>query len=119
MVYDRTEARFVMLPPDKEFDRYSVLSDPYQPPQPPGGGNNPPPGDAKPVVSRFRMAHRRFRVRRRATSFKFTLSEPGSVRIVLRRLGKKVGEIRRRGLKTGAEHDLVQREAGSPHAAPG
>lgn len=101
MVYDRTEARFVMLPPDKEFDRYSVLSDPYQPPQPPGGGNNPPPGDAKPVVSRFRMAHRRFRVRRRATSFKFTLSEPGRVRIVLRRLGKKVGEIRRRGLKTG------------------
>lgn len=102
MVYDRTEARFVMLPPDKEFDRYSVLSDPYPPPQPPGGGNNPPPaGDAKPVVSRFRMAHRRFRVRRRATSFKFTLSEPGRVRIVLRRLGKKVGEIRRRGLKTG------------------
>jgi len=103
MVYDRTEARFVMLPPDKEFDRYSVLSDPYPPPGPPGGGNPPPgAGDPKPVVSRFRMAHRRFRVRRRATSFKFNLSEPSSVRIVIRRLGKKVGEIRRRGLKTGA-----------------
>ena len=92
----------VSLPPDKEFNEFSLLSDPYSPPQP--GGSNPPPGagDPKPVVSRFRMAHRRFRVRRRATSFKFNLSEPSSVRIVIRRLGKKVGEIRRRGLKTGA-----------------
>ena len=105
-LWDRTEARFVNLPTDKEFDRYSVLSDAYSPPQPPGsGGNNPPPptGDTtKPVASRFRMAHRRFRVRRRATSFKFNLSEPGDVRIVIRRLGRKVGEIRRRGREAGA-----------------
>jgi hypothetical protein len=107
MLWDRTEARFVMLPPDKEFDRFSVLSDPYSSPQTPGGGGGPggqqPTGDrTKPVASRFRMAHRRFRVRRRATSFRFTLSEPGRARIVIRRLGRKVGEIGRRGLDGGA-----------------
>lgn len=105
-VYDRTGARFLDLPAGKQFDRYSVLSDPYPPPstQPPGGGGpGGPTGDrTKPVASRFRMAHRRFRVHRRATSFKFTLSEPGSARIVIRRNGKKVGEIRRRGLAAGA-----------------
>ena len=106
-LYDRIGAKFVELPPDKEFDRYSVLSDPYTPPQPPGGGGpgggGGPTGDrTKPVVSRFRMAHRRFRVRRRATSFKFDLTEPGRGRIVIRRLGKKVGAIRRRGLHAGA-----------------
>jgi len=84
-LYDRTEARFVNLPPGKEFDRYSVLSD-----------------HRRPVVSRFRMTHRRFRVHRRATAFKFRLSDPGRVRIVIRRLGRKVGEIRRRGLVAGA-----------------
>jgi hypothetical protein len=103
-VYDRTGALFLSLPPDKEFDRFSVLSDPYPPPQPPGNGSGPesPTVDPKPVVSRFRMTHRRFRVKRRATSFKFKLSEPANVRIVLRRSGKKVGEIRRRGLAAGA-----------------
>ena len=102
MLWDRTEARFVDLPPDKEFDRFSVLSDPYAPPQNPGGGNPPPTGDStKPVIRRFRMTHRRFRVRRRATAFRFNLSEPARARIVIRRLGRKVGEIRRRGLDAG------------------
>jgi hypothetical protein len=120
MLYDRTEDRYVMLPPDRPFDERSVLSDPYSPPQPPGGGNPPPgAGDAKPVVSRFRMAHRRFRARRRATSFKFNLSEPGSVRIVIRRLGKKVGEIRRRGLKTGTNTIAFSGKLGRRKLRPG
>jgi hypothetical protein len=122
MLYDRTEARFVNLPPGKEFDRYSVLSDPYSPPQPGGpGGGTPtgPTGDAKPVISRFRMAHRRFRVRRRATSFKFRLSEPGRGRIVIRRRGKKVGEISRRGLDAGSNTIAFSGKIGRRKLRPG
>jgi hypothetical protein len=116
-VWDRTEARFVMLPPDKEFDRYSVLSDPY----PPAGGGNPPPtGDrTKPVASRFRMTHRRFRVRRGATAFKFRLSEPGSLRIVLRRFGKKVGELRRRQVAAGSNRIGFNGKLGRRKLRPG
>ena len=104
-LYDRIGARFVNLPTGKEFDRWSVLSDPYPPPQPPPSGGGPPPTGGnhhRPVVTRFRMSHRRFRVHRQATAFRFNLSDPGRVRLVIRRLGKKVGEIRRRGLKAGA-----------------
>jgi hypothetical protein len=108
-LYRVSTKTFVTLPSDKEFNEFSMLSAPYSPPPPPGGGpgggTGPtgPTGDrTKPVVSRYRMAHRRFRVRRRATSFRFTLSEPARMRIVIRRLGKKVGEIRRRGLAAGA-----------------
>src|SRR6185503_15911776 len=116
-VWDRTEARIVMLPPDKEFDRYSVLSDPY----PPAGGGNPPPtGDrTKPVASRFRMTHRRFRVRRGATAFKFRLSEPGSLRIVLRRFGKKVGELRRRQVAAGSNRIGFNGKLGRRKLRPG
>jgi hypothetical protein len=121
MVWDRTEARYVSLPPDKEFDRYSVLSDPYSPPQQPGnGGNNPPPtGDARPVISRLRMAHRRFRVRRGATAFKFNLSEPGRARIVIRRFGRRVGELRRRGLEAGANAVAFGGKIGRRKLRPG
>jgi hypothetical protein len=121
MLYDRTEAGFVTLPAGKEFDRYSVLSDPYSPPQPPGGGVPPgPTGDrTKPVITRFRMAHRRFRVRRRATSFKFRLSEPGRGRIVIRRRGKKVGEISRRGLDAGSNTIAFSGKIGRRKLRPG
>jgi hypothetical protein len=104
-VYNRTSGAFISLPTDKEFSSRSLFSAPYSPPPPGGGGpgGGQPTGDhTKPVASRFRMAHRRFRVRRRATSFKFALSEAANVRIVIRRLGKKVGTIRRPGLDTGA-----------------
>ena len=120
MVYDRTEDRYVSLPTDKEFDRFSVLSDPYSPSQQPGNGGNPgPTGDAKPVISRLRMTHRRFRVRRRATSFKFNLSEPGNMRIVIRRLGRRVGEMRRRGLGAGANAIVFSGKLGRTRLRPG
>jgi hypothetical protein len=98
---------FLTLPSDKEFDNRSLFSAPYSPAQPPptGGGAPapPPPGDrTKPVLSRVRMTHRRFRVRRRATAFRFTLSEPARMRIVIRRLGRLAGQIRRRGLPAGS-----------------
>ena len=122
-VYDRTGLRFLDLPTGNQFDRYSVLSDAYSPPQ--QGGNPPPPpgGRTRPVVSRFRMTHRRFRVRRHATAFKFNLSDPGRVRLVIRKFGRKVGEIRRRGLAAGPNRipfsgKLGRRKLGSgPYAA--
>jgi hypothetical protein len=118
-LYDRTEARFVNLPLGKEFDRYSVLSDPYSPPQP-GTGNPPPTGKPpKPVVTRFRMTHRRFRVRRHATAFSFKLSDPGRVRLVIRKNGKKVGEIRRRGLAAGANRIPFSGKLGRRKLRPG
>ncbi|HEX6653514.1 MAG TPA: hypothetical protein VF072_12275 [Thermoleophilaceae bacterium] len=112
-VYQVASEEFLTLPADKEFDSRSVFSEAYSPPRPPGGG------DPKPVVSRFRMTHRRFRVRPRATSFKFNLSEPGSVRIVLRRLGRKVGEIRRRGLQTGTNTIPFSGKLGRRKLRPG
>jgi hypothetical protein len=117
-VYDRTGARFIDLPPGKAFDRYSVLSDPYTPPQQ-GTGNPPPVGDHKPVISRFRMTHRRFRVRRHATVFKFDASKPGRARIVVRRLGKRVGTISRRGLKAGANAISFNGKLGRRKLRPG
>jgi hypothetical protein len=104
-VYDRAAAGFLSLPPDKEFDGRSLFSAPYAPPQPSGGGTAAPPpsGDrAKPVLSRVRMTRRRFRVRPRATAFRFSLSEPAGLRIVLRRFGRYVGQLRRRGLAAGS-----------------
>jgi hypothetical protein len=104
-VYDRAAAGFLTLPADKEFDSRSLFSAPYTPPQP-GGGGTPAPlpsGDrTEPVLSRVRMTHRRFRVQRRATAFRFALSEPAGMRIVLRRFGRYVGQLRRRGLAAGA-----------------
>ena len=106
-VYQVASGDFLTLPADREFDSRSLFSAPYSPPAPPapGGGTPAPPpsGDrAKPVVSGLRMTRRRFRVRRRATAFRFALSEPAGVRIVVRRLGRYVGQIRRRGLPAGS-----------------
>jgi hypothetical protein len=103
-VFQVASGEFLTLPPDKEFDSRSLFSAPYQPP-PPGGGAAAPPasGDhTKPGVRRLRMTHRRFRPGRRVTAFRFGLSEPAGVRIVIRRLGRLAGTIRRRGLRAGA-----------------
>jgi hypothetical protein len=107
--YQVASQTFLSLPADKEFDSRSMFSAAYTPPAPPQpGGGVPAPAPApsgdrtKPVVSRFRMSVRRFPVRRRATSFRFGLSEPAEVRVVIRRLGRYVGTIRRRGLAAGA-----------------
>ena len=48
------------------------------------------------------MTHRRFRPGRRATAFRFVLSEPARVRIVIRRVGRYVGQLRRGRLNAGA-----------------
>ena len=106
-VYDRAAAGFLTLPADKEFDSRSLVNAPYSPPPPLTGGGGtvapPPSGDrTKPVLSRARMTHRRFRVRPRATAFRFTLSEPAAMRVVLRRVGRFVGQLRRRRLAAGA-----------------
>jgi hypothetical protein len=104
-VYQVASQQFLTLPADKEFDSRSLFSAPYSPPQSGGGGTAAPPpsGDrTKPVLSRVRMAHRRFRVRRRATAFRFALSEPAGVRIVVRRRGRYMGQIRRRALSSGS-----------------
>jgi hypothetical protein len=97
-VYSLASKVFLMLPAGKAFDNSSLFSAPYPPPSgggPPTGGPAPP-DTVRPVVSRFRMSHRRFRVRRRATSFRFGLSEPATVRIAIERRGRGVGTIRRR-----------------------
>jgi hypothetical protein len=88
---------FLALPPDKEFDNRSLFSAPYSPPQQGGGPTTqpPPPDLTRPVVSRFRMTKRRFRPRRRATAFRFVLSETADVRILIRRRGGRVGAIAR------------------------
>jgi hypothetical protein len=107
-LYEVASQTFLILPADKEFDSRSLFSAPYSPPQPPqpgvGGTPAPPPsGDrTKPVLSRVRMTHRRFRVRRGATAFRFALSEPARMRIVIRRFGRLAGQIRRRGLPAGS-----------------
>ena len=103
-VYQVASLEFLTLPADREFDSRSLFSEAYTPPQPGGGTPAPPPsGDrAKPVVSGLRMTRRRFRVRRRATAFRFALSEPAGVRIVVRRRGRYMGQIRRRGLAAGS-----------------
>ena len=100
-VYHRPSQAFLGLPTDKEFDNTSLFSEPYPPPAPPpppGGGGNPipppPTGDVTgPTVGRFRMTDRSFRPRRRATAFRFVLSEQADVRIVIRRLGRRKGAI--------------------------
>jgi hypothetical protein len=126
-VYYRGSGTFLMLDPGKEFDTTSLFSAPYSPPQPPGGGGGnpgggqqpPPPGDAKPVAAKFRMTHRRFRVRRRATAFRFTLSEPAAVRLVIRRVGRRVGTIRRSGLDAGANRIAFNGKLGGRKLRPG
>lgn len=106
-VFQVASGEFLTLPPDKEFDSRSLFSAPFQAPPPGGGGGGaaapPPSGDrTKPEVRRLRMTHRRFRPGRRATAFRFRLSEPARVRIVIRRRGRLAGTIRRRGLGAGA-----------------
>ena len=79
--------KFVTLPADREFDRFSVLTNEYR-------------GDrTRPSVRRFRITHRRFTVGRGATAFRFVLSEPARVRIHIWRHGVPLGTIRRRGRK--------------------
>lgn len=98
-VYHVPAQKFLMLPTDRPFTERSVFSDPYTPPQPGGG---PPPGDVtKPVVQRLRMSHRRFRPHRRATAFRFELSEAADVQIVIKRRGRRVGAIKRANLASG------------------
>jgi hypothetical protein len=95
-VYHRATQTFLSLPSDKEFGTTSLFSAQYPPPQT-GGGNNPPPpppGDVtRPGLRRLRMTHRRFRPQRRATAFRFVLSEQADVRIAIRRRGKRIGAI--------------------------
>lgn len=101
-VFEQSTDKFLILPPDKEFDRFSLFSDPYTPPPPPPGPCcGPPPDVTKPVAQRFRMTQRRFRPRRGATKFRFTLSEPADVRIRLKRRGRGVGALPRRRLGAG------------------
>jgi hypothetical protein len=101
-VYELSSGTFLDLPPDRTFDSRSLLSDAYTPP-PSGGPPAPPSGDrVKPVTSRVRMTHRRFRPGRRATAFRFVLSEPAGVRIVIRRVGRYAGQLRRARLGAGA-----------------
>jgi hypothetical protein len=103
-VYLVASQTFLTLPPDREFDSRSLFSAAYTPPQPGGGATPAPPpsGDrTKPVLRRFGMTRRRFRARPRATAFRFWLSEPAGARIVIRRFGRYVGQIRRRGLLAG------------------
>ena len=94
--------QFLALPADAEFNERSLFSAPYTSPRPPGGGPTGPADTTKPVVRKFGMTHRRFRVRRGATAFRFRLSERSTVKIVVKRRGKRVGTIRRRGLSKGA-----------------
>jgi hypothetical protein len=102
-VFEVASGHFVILPSDKEFDSRSQFSEAYTPP--PGGGPPAPPpsGDrVKPVTSGVRMTRLRFRPGRRATTFRFVLSEPAAVRIVIRRVGRYVGQLRRARLNAGA-----------------
>jgi hypothetical protein len=73
--------KFVTLPADREFDRFSVLTNEYR------GDRTPP------RVRRFRITHRRFAVGRGATAFRFVLSEPARVRIYISRHGSLSGRF--------------------------
>jgi len=102
-VWQAASGDFLTLPADKEFDSRSQFSEAFTPPAGGGPPAPPPSGDrVKPVTSRVRMTHRRFRPGRRATAFRFVLSEPAGVRIVIRRVGRYVGQLRRGRLGAGA-----------------
>jgi hypothetical protein len=106
LVYHRTTATFLNLPSDRAFRSTSLFSAPYSPPPPPGNGGpvtTPPPDVTKPGITRFRMTRRRFRPRRRATAFRFVLSEVADVRIAIRRRGRLRGVIRREDLAAGRQ----------------
>ena len=110
-MFQEASHEFLTLPSDKEFDSRSMFSEAYSPPQQPGGG---PTGDrTKPRTSRFRMARKRFRVKARATSFRFDLSEPADARILFWRLGKRVGTLRRSGLEVQCERTRSRSAGGS------
>jgi hypothetical protein len=117
-VYQQASEDFLPLPADKEFDSRSMFSAAYSPPQQPGGGG--PTGDrTKPLTSRFRMTRKRFRVKARATSFRFDLSEPADARILFWRLGKRVGTLRRYGLEAGANTISFSGKVGRRKLKPG
>jgi len=102
-VWQAASGDFLTLPADKEFDGRSLFSEAFTPPAGGGPPAPPPSGDrVKPVTSGVRMTHRRFRPGRRATAFRFVLSEPAGVRIVIRRVGRYVGQLRRGRLGAGA-----------------
>jgi hypothetical protein len=101
-IWDRVGARFLDLPPDKEFDSRSLFSAPYTPPV------ITPPGDTtRPVVRRFRMTHRRFRVHRRATRFKFGLSERADVLMVIRKRPRGFPRVLSRRTRRAGPHTVV------------
>jgi hypothetical protein len=113
-VFQVASGEFLILPSDKEFDSRSLFSEAYTPP--PGGGPPAPPpsGDrVKPVTSRVRMTHRRFRPGRRATAFRFVLSEPARVRRD-RAGGPLRGPAAAGAPERGCEHDPVDRPAEGP-----
>jgi hypothetical protein len=106
-VFEQSTDKFLMLPPDKEFDRFSLFSDAYTPPAPPPPPPpccGPAPDVTKPVTRRFGMTKKRFRPHRGATKFRFRLSETADVRIVVRRRrlhGRRMGALRREDLPAG------------------
>jgi len=106
-VFEVSTNKFLMLPPDKEFDRFSLFSDPYTPPAPPPPPPvccAPPVDVTRPVARRFGMTRTRFRPQPRVTKFRFRLSERADVRIVVRRHsrhGRRVGALRRENLPAG------------------
>jgi hypothetical protein len=106
-VFEQSTDKFLMLPADKEFNEFSLFSEPYSPPAPPPPPPpccGPAPDVTKPVARRFRMTHRRFRPHRGATKFRFRLSETADVRIVVRRRrlhGRRMGALRRDDLPAG------------------
>jgi hypothetical protein len=91
MLYDVKGQALVPLPPGKEFDNRSMLSAPYSPPD-----------LTRPVAGRARMTRRRLRPGRRVTFIRFTLSEPADARIRIRRRGRTLRTITRRGRASGA-----------------
>jgi hypothetical protein len=103
-LYSIRTQTLVTLPAGQEFDNRSQLTAPYTPPV--IAPAPPPTGDVtKPNVSHARMTKRRFRVRRRATAFRFSISEPADVQIVIRRRsvrGRRLGAISRADLSAGA-----------------
>lgn len=92
--FEIDSGKFLTLP-ERDFSELSLFSAPY----PPSGKRTR--DTTRPVVRKLRMTQRRFRVRRGATAFRFRLSEKATVRIVVKRRGRRVGTIRRRGLSAG------------------
>jgi hypothetical protein len=93
-LYDLTAKAVVPLPPGREFDNRSLFSVPYVPPD--------VADRTRPVARRFRISRRRLGPGRRRAVFRFRLSETADARIRLRRRGKTLRTITRRGRRAGA-----------------